>query len=633
MDDLTAEARRWGVEPGYHDVFGHWHAASEEVQRRLIAALSRGLARPPETPLVGEPIRAFQGDGRRYWALAVQLYAVRSRRNWGHGDFTDLSRLIELAAARGAAGIGLNPLHALFPDRAQEASPYAPSSRLFLNPLYIDLDAVPEFPGAAAAGIDLDTARSGDLIDYEEVARAKLDGLRLAYEHFATSGSKERRTDFNRFRREWGETLLKFSCFETLRARFAPKPWRQWQRPWRHPAPSRLKILRRDEQDQCEFHEFVQWIADRQLRACKETARRCGMPVGLYVDLAVGIHPDGAEAWGQQHAMLADVSMGAPPDEFNRAGQDWGLAPFSPSALVVHEFAPLRNLMRATMRHAGAIRLDHVLGLKRVYMVPHGCGASEGTYVNFPFEPSLQVIARASDELRCVVIGEDLGTVPEGFRETMARWGLWAYRVMLFEREHDGRFKPPEAYPEQALATFNTHDLPSLRGWLAGHDLGVKRGLGLDPGESEEARASSQQRLREILRERAGQYLDGDQGGAGSPPSRGRTGEGDAQGQPPVIPAQGEAQGQPPFIPAQAGIQSPNELFAIAAFLAQTPSRLVVIALDDVLGALEQINVPGTVDQHPNWRRKVPVTLEDLEGNDSLRRLGEVFAQQGRGFR
>jgi 4-alpha-glucanotransferase len=299
----------------------------------------------------------------------------------------------------------------------------------------------------------------------------------------------------------------------------------------------------------------------------------------------------------------------------------------------VHEFAPLRNLMRATMRHAGAIRLDHVLGLKRVYMVPHGCGASEGTYVNFPFEPSLQVIARASDELRCVVIGEDLGTVPEGFRETMARWGLWAYRVMLFEREHDGRFKPPEAYPEQALATFNTHDLPSLRGWLAGHDLGVKRGLGLDPGESEEARASSQQRLREILRERAGQYLDGDQGGAGSPPSRGRTGEGDAQGQPPVIPAQGEAQGQPPFIPAQAGIQSPNELFAIAAFLAQTPSRLVVIALDDVLGALEQINVPGTVDQHPNWRRKVPVTLEDLEGNDSLRRLGEVFAQQGRGFR
>jgi 4-alpha-glucanotransferase len=303
--------------------------------------------------------------------------------------------------------------------------------------------------------------------------------------------------------------------------------------------------------------------------------------------------------------------MGAPPDEFNRAGQDWGLAPFSPSALVVHEFAPLRSLMQSTMRHAGAIRLDHVLGLKRIYMVPHGCGASEGTYVHFPFEALLQTVARESTALRCVVIGEDLGTVPEGFRETMARWGLWSYRVVLFEREHDGRFKPPEAYPEQALATFNTHDLPSLRGWLAAHDLGVKRGLGLDPGESDEARASSQQRLRDILRERAGQYLEGDQSG------------------------------QPPFIPAQAGIQNENaktqggsnELFAITAFLAQTPSRLVVIALDDVLGALEQINIPGTVDQHPNWRRKLPVALEDLEGNESLRRVGEVFAQQGRGFR
>ena len=372
-------------------------------------------------------------------------------------------------------------------------------------------------------------------------------------------------------------------------------------RPWRHPAPSRLKTLRREERDQCEFHEFVQWIADRQLRACKETARRCGMPIGLYVDLAVGIHPHGADAWGQQHAMLTDVSMGAPPDEFNRAGQDWGLAPFNPSALVVHDFAPLRNLMRATMRHAGAIRLDHVLGLKRVYMIPPGRGASEGTYVNFPFEPLLQVIARASQDLRCVVIGEDLGTVPEGFRDTVARWGLWSYRVMLFEREHDGRFKPPEAYPEQALATFNTHDLPSLRGWLGSHDLGVKRGLGLDPGESDEARASAQQRLRDILRERAGQYLDGDQSS--------------------------------PFVPAQAGTQVNNELFAIAAFLAQTPSRLVVIALDDVLGALEQINIPGTVDQHPNWRRKLPVALEDLEGNESLRRVGEVFAQQGRSLR
>src|SRR5262249_37020231 len=196
MDDLAAKAGLWGVENGYHDVFGNSHGGSAETQRQLIAALSRGLERPPEIAPVSERIRAFQGDGRRYWALGVQLYALRSHRNWGHGDFTDLARLIPLAASCGAAAIGLNPLHALFPDRAQEASPYAPNSRIFLNPLYIDLDAIPEFPGAAAAGIDLEDPRTGDLIDYEEVARAKVDGLRLAYEHFVTSARPDRRADF-----------------------------------------------------------------------------------------------------------------------------------------------------------------------------------------------------------------------------------------------------------------------------------------------------------------------------------------------------------------------------------------------------------------------------------------------------
>src|SRR5215467_10964200 len=193
MDDLTAEAGLWGVENGYHDVFGRWQETSAEVRRRLVAALSHGLDRPPEIEPAGETIRAFQGDGRRYWVLAVQLYALRSRRNWGHGDFGDLARLIELAAACGAAGIGLNPLHALFPDRAQEASPYAPNSRIFINPLYIDVEAIAEFPGATAAGIDLAPLRGGELIDYAGVAHAKLDALRLAYEHFKMSASEDRR--------------------------------------------------------------------------------------------------------------------------------------------------------------------------------------------------------------------------------------------------------------------------------------------------------------------------------------------------------------------------------------------------------------------------------------------------------
>jgi 4-alpha-glucanotransferase len=581
MDDLAAEARRWGVENGYHDVFGRWHEASAETQRRLVAALSKTRGQPPELTAVPEPVRAFQGDGRRHWALAVQLYALRSRRNWGHGDFGDLACLIALAARRGAAAIGLNPLHALFPDRAQQASPYAPNSRIFLNPLYINVETIAEFPGAATAGIDFDALRAGELIDYTGVARAKLDGLRVAYEHFETSASDDRRAEFTRYRQDQGERLLFFSCFEQLRARFAPRPWPEWPAPWRHPTIADLQQFREAEHNGCEFHEFVQWVADRQLAACKEIAHRSGMSVGLYLDVALGIHPYGADAWSQQESVLADVSVGAPPDEFNPNGQDWGLAPFNPAALAACDFAPLRQLMRAAMRHAGAVRLDHVLGLKRLFMIPRGNVASDGTYVRFPFEQSLQVIAQVSQEARCVVIGEDLGTVPEGLRDTLARWGLWRYLVMLFERERDGRFRPPEWYPTEALATFNTHDLPSLRGWLDAHDLRTKRGLGLDSGESDGARAWAQQCLRQILAERA---------------------------------------------PERAG----NELAAVASVLAMTPSRLVAIALDDIVGEREQINIPGTVDEHPNWRRKLSLELEDLEGNAQLLRIAEVFAQSSR---
>ena len=584
MNELAAKARIWGIEPGYHDVFGRWHAASQETQQRLITALSQGKSQPAEFSPPSETIRAFQGDGRRYWLLAVQLYTLRSSGNWGHGDFGDLARMIPLAAARGAAGIGLNPLHALFIERAGEASPYAPNSRIFLNPLYIDVDAVPDFPGATVAGIDISVLRSGDLIDHAQVARAKLDGLRLAFEHFLTSAPQERRTDFDAYRREQGQRLYQFACFEALRTRFAPIRWRDWSEPWRSPNMQDLLQLRKEERSQCEFHEYMQWIADRQLKRCKETARRCGMPVGLYLDVAVGIHPDGADAWSAQERVLSNVSVGAPPDEFNPIGQDWGLVPFNPATLPDDDFAELRELMKSAMRHAGAIRLDHVLGLKRIFMIPHGRPAAEGTYVRFPFEQSLRAIAEESLNARCTVIGEDLGTVPDGFRETLTRWGLWTYRVMLFEREGDGRFRPPETYPVEALATFNTHDLPTLRGWLDGHDLRTKRALGLDPGENDEARAWARQCLETILGER---NLSDDA----------------------------------------------YRLAAIAHFLARTPSHLVAIALDDIVGALEQINIPGTFDEYPNWRRRLPVSLEDLDRNENLNALADAFAKSGRSFR
>ncbi len=584
MDDLAAKARAWGVEPEYHDVFGKSHAAGSETLARLIATVSAGRPQPNDFEAAGKMERAFQGDGRRLWAIAVQLYAVRSHRNWGHGDFADLAQLIAIAAARGASAIGLNPLHALFVDRADDASPYAPNSRLYLNPLYIDVEAIEEFPGMAAAGLEAELAalRAGDMIDYAGVARAKLAGLQAAYERFRAGASDKRRADFLAFREQEGDTLLRFACFQCLRRHYAPQPWWEWPAPWRHPARGDLQAFRETHDQSCEFHEFVQWIADRQLRACQDAAHALGLPIGLYMDLAVGVDASGADAWIQQQAMLADVSVGAPPDEFNPHGQDWGLAPFNPQALPADDFAVMRRLMAAVMRHCGAIRLDHVLGLKRLFMIPRGLNDG-GTYVRMPFDGLLRVIGEESRNFRTIVIGEDLGTVPEHFRDTLAQWGLWGLRVMLFERGDGGGFKPPGSYPAEALATFNTHDMPSFRGWLEGYDIQVRRAIGFDPGESDDERARSREALRAALAQWAPDY-------------------------------------------------APDDIAAVAAFLGATPSRLAVIALDDILGEREQINIPGTTDQHPNWRRKLPVALEDLETQDGLRRVAEAFAKAGRSF-
>ena len=588
MSGLITDAARWGIEDGYHDVFGNWRAVSKDTIEHLLVALNRDSdIGATSAYATGEEARqedgpAFQGDGSRVWGLAVQLYSLKSRRNWGHGDFGDLRRLIEIAASRGAAAIGLNPLHALFPDRAEQASPYGPNSRFFLNILYIDVKAIPEFAGLSPEK-ENEAARLRELqfLDYGAVAALKLEALKETHAAFRAGASAERRADFDAFRAEQGDALLRFACFEVLRARYAPEVWTNWPAPWRKPDAAALRGYRAANADACEYVEFCQWVADRQLAACQHAAQELGMKIGLYTDLAVGIDRHGADAWSDQDAVLAELSIGAPPDEFNPAGQDWGLAPFHPLAIAAHEFAPLRRLMRATMRHAGAVRIDHVLGFKRLFLMPVGAGAIHGAYVNYPFEASLRVVAEESRRARCIVIGEDLGTVPAGFRETMLRWGVWTYRVLLFQRQSDGQFAAPQTYPEQALATFNTHDLPTFRGWITGHDLRTKHDIAVDPGETAEARTWWQGALRRLLAEYGG----------------GRAAE---------------------------------DFAAVAQVLGATPSRLVMVGLDDVLGVIDQFNIPGTVAEHPNWRRKLPLDLEDLENHDALTAVSEAFAATGR---
>jgi 4-alpha-glucanotransferase len=545
-----------------------------------VAVKSRAGPAIERAGLLVAPARAYGGEhfagGRRVWALGVQLYGVRSQHNWGHGDFTDLLGLLELAADLGAAGIGINPLHAPFADAPERASPYSPNSRLFLNPLYIDLDAVPEFPGLAAAGLTREVARlrAAAMVDHAGVAAAKLAGLRLAFAQFRARGSAERREDFEAFRREQGRALALFASFEILRANHGRR-WRDWPSSWRSPDEAALAGLRASAGEELAFHEFVQWLADRQLRACHMKARSLEMPLGLYFDVAIGVDPDGADAWSEQSAMLADGSIGAPPDLLNTAGQNWGLVAFNPWALEREGFAPFRRMLRAAMRYAGAVRLDHVLGLNRLYLIPPG--EREGSYVRFPLEAMLAVAAQESLAHRCVIVGEDLGTVPEHLRERLADWGVWSYRVMLFERDEEGAFLAPQRYAEDALVTFNTHDLPTFAGWLAGRDLQEKRALGIDPGETDAERAAARAALAAALARHCGK-------------------------------------------------QRPRLSFqAVARYLAATPSRILLIALEDALGVLDQPNLPGTVDERPNWRRRLPTALEDLRRHPRLRALARTL--------
>ena len=532
-----------------------------------------------DVPLISAPEKAFGGDFDRCWLLAVQLYGVRSARNWGIGDFTDLEAMIEFAAHLGADGIGLNPLHALFDDRPGDCSPYSPNSRLFLNALYVDAEKLPEFQLDTATRDALAPLRAGEVVDYVTVAGLKWRALRAAFAAFKADATPARRHDFDTFRAERSPLLLRFACFEVLRHKFG-KPWWEWPEQWRQPDDAKCAALRKGEEaDEVAFVEFVQWTADRQLGDAADLARKLGMKVGLYLDVAVGVQADGFDAWNEQAAISRHLGVGAPPDPLNTAGQSWGLAGFNAAGLELQSFAPYRDMLRASMRHAGAIRLDHVMGLKRLYLVPNGFTAVDGVYVQMPFEALLAVTALESLAHRCVVIGEDLGTVPEGFREQMADWGIWSYMVMMFERDDRGAFRGRDHYSADALVTFNTHDVSTYAGWRSFGDLKTKRSLGIDPGESDDARWHALAMLDDVLRQNA---IDR------------------------------------------------NDVFSVLNFLAQTKSRLLAVSLEDILGVVDQPNIPGTVNEHPNWRRRLPVPIDQMASAVDIAALKSATRERSR---
>lgn len=560
-----------------------------------------------ETDLIVVPRHGYMppalSDRRQCWGLTAQLYTVRSARNWGMGDYADLGEIAALAAARGASVVGINPLHALFPAEPRHLSPYSPSTRLFLNPLYLDATAVPEFAASVEAQAlvasaefraILAGARAADEVDHPAIARLKRPLFALLHRDFAArhlapggAATSERGAAFRRFQRDGGAMLEGFGRFNALHARMLAEgkfSWRDWPAELRDARSGAVGAFAAAHADEVELHHYLEWEGDRQLAAAAARGRAAGLDIGLYRDLAIGVDPCGARAWADP-ALLADrASVGAPPDLVNLKGQDWGLAPINPMMLRRRAYAPFIAALRANMRHAGMLRIDHAMGLKQLYWVPRGAGPAHGAYVAYPFDDMLGILALESMRNRCAVIGEDLGTVPPGFSRTLNDAAVLSYRVLLFERdEGTGEFVPPRAYERQAAAAFSTHDLPTLRGFWLGTDLAWRLRLGLYPsalaGDEDVRRRRVDRRL----------LLDALLAEGVIAPATARR-----------------------LLPADDAPVFATELAeAVHRFLGRTNAALTLVQIEDALGEGEQPNLPGTVHEHPNWRRKLSCALED----------------------
>lgn len=618
--DTRVELDRWSIVSGYADVTGTWHptlpatrAALREAMGaddwaspppppplwmveagqapRLVSAcdcyledgtLLTGLhALPPDLPLGYHVLRPLDGGPatrlvvvptsaprpERCWGWAVQLYAARSRTSWGIGDLADLRRLARWSRGLGAGVLVLNPLHAASPTLPQEPSPYFASSRLYRNPLYLRPE---EIPGAEAAGLSAELGRLAAAghalnrnrrIDRDEVFRLKMAALEHLFSWFESSAPEPERVGFERYRAREGRNLHRFAVHSTLAERYGPG-WRGWPTGFRHPRSAEVAAFAAEHATRVRFHEWVQWQLDRQLATAAQT-----MP--LVGDLAVGFDAGGADGWAFQDSLALDCRVGAPPDGFNPAGQDWGLPPFVPWKLRHAHYEPFLATLRAAFRHMGGIRIDHVMGLFRLYWIPTGAAPTEGTYVHYRPDELLGLVALEATRAGAFVIGEDLGTVEDGVRTRLAGAGILSYRLLWFEPD------PPPEFPTAALAAVTTHDLPTIAGVWTGADAQAQRDLGREGADEAEAQ------LRARLQETTG-------------------------------------------LPATAGV--PDVVLATHRALAEAPSLVLAATLDDALAVTERPNMPGTVDEWPNWRLALPEPLEEIEHHPLVLAVAQALA-------
>lgn len=559
--------------------------------------------RTADAHLVAAPTRLPTPPGRTY-GLLVQLYSLLSRRSWGMGDLGDLGELTAWAGrALGAGFVQVNPLHAAVPGAPTDPSPYRPSSRRFPDPVHLRVEDIPEFayidePDRVrtllerAERLRESVLHKGALIDRDAVWELKREALELV--HTVPLGPG-RRAAYVDFLAEEGEALEDHATWCAL-AEVYGSDWRRWPESLRDPRSPETARARGELMDRVDFHTRLAWLTDAQLATAQRSARDAGMVLGLVHDLAVGVHPDGADAWAQQEYFAAGMSVGAPPDAFNARGQDWGLPPWRPDRLAASGYAPYRRLLRALFRHAGALRIDHVMGLFRLWWIPQGRPPTEGTYVRYDAEAMLAVLVLEASRAGALVIGEDLGTVEPGVRETLRARGVLGTSVLWFERDWDGDGLPlpPERWRADCLATATTHDLPPTAARLTGDHVELRSRLGLLTGSLEEERATAAADTGEwlTLLTRLG-LLWGASGGC-------------------------------PTVSEEAEIQ------AVHRFLLLSPARMIGVWLPDAIGDRRPQNLPGTWDEYPNWRLPIadaegrPVTLEELAASPRLHALLDV---------
>ncbi|WP_438334256.1 4-alpha-glucanotransferase [Edwardsiella tarda] len=558
-------------------------------------------------PLIITPARCHEPDalltGRKLWGACVQLYTLRSASNWGIGDFGDLAQMVGQIAQRGGAFIGLNPIHALYPANPDSISPYSPSSRRWLNIIYIDVNRVAEFQHSEAAQRwwqdegtrqRLAAVRASDWVDYPAVYALKLEGLRLAFQAFNAQANDARTQAFQRFVQRGGTSLQHQAAFDALHHHLQSQDAQMWGWPVWPPALRRadspeVAQFCRQHQQEVTFFLWLQWLADSQLADCYQQANQHTMPIGLYRDLAVGVAQGGAETWSEPELYCLQASVGAPPDILGPLGQNWGLPPMDPHTLHALGYQPFIEMLRANMRHCGALRIDHVMSLLRLWWIPQGESASEGAYVQYPLDDLLAILALESQRNRCMVIGEDLGTVPVEIIAKLREYGVYSYKVLYFERDSDNVFRAPQSYNVQAMATVTTHDLPTLHGYWQADDLRLGERLGLYP---------DREVLAELYQDRAAAkqgLLDGLHHYGCLPRRTGRH--------------------------AERMTMTPCLSRGVQRYVADSASALLGLQPEDWLNMTSPVNVPGTCDEYPNWRRKLSATIEEIFNNDQINRL------------